>query len=284
MASAPPSTDDRRKEAAALALLVGSMGKPIYRYDLPALVKAHGIRPRPFRQIRPTLALKADLAAPYFDVTRGWAGEVDALLAAYERGGAMAVQAQLGVSTARLDALVATAKRRFPAIVDRIERWHRQQWLSRVRASTGLDVSLVTQPGDVAEPVSATTAWNGALLDDVHRQTGGRVAAALLGGAAAAVPVSEVRARVAEVIAKARKRAGAVGDDQVDKLSRAMDRARREAAGIVLYQWNHTPQRHPRDWHKARDGKTFAENEIPAGDRVGEQPFCKCYATPILTS
>jgi hypothetical protein len=258
------------------------MGKPIYRYDLPALVKAHGIRPRLFRQIRPTLALKADLAAPYFDVTRAWAGEVDALLAAYERGGAMAVQTQLGISTASLDVLVATAKRRFPAIVDRIARWHRQQWLSRVRGSTGLDVSLVTQPGDVADPASATTAWNGALLDDVHRQTAGRVAAALLGGAAAAVPVSEVRARVAEVIAKARKRAGAIGDDQVDKLSRAMDRARREAAGVSSYVWRHTPQRHPRDWHKARDGKVFGEDDIDASDRAGVPPFCKCSEIPVL--
>jgi hypothetical protein len=281
VASAPPTAEssDRRKEAAALALLLIGTKR---RYDLPALVKQHRIRPRPFRQIRPTLALKADLAAPYFDVTRGWAGEVDALIAAYERGGAMAVQAQLGISTARLDALISTAKRRFPAIVDRIERWHRQQWLSRVRASTGLDVSLVTQPGDVADPASATTAWNEALLDDVHRQTGSRVATALLGGAAAAVPVSEVRARAAEAIAKARKRAGAIGDDQVDKLSRAMDRARREAAGVTTYRWRHTPQRHPRDWHKARDGKVFGEGDVPASDAAGVPPFCKCWEEVVI--
>jgi hypothetical protein len=281
VASAPPTAEspDRRKEAAALALLLAGTKR---RYDLPALVRQHGIRPKPFRQIRPTLALKADLAAPYFDVARSWAGEVDALLAAYERGGAMAVQTQLGISTARLDALVATAKRRFPAIVDRIERWHRQQWLSRVRAATGLDVSLVTQPSDVADPASATTAWNGALLDDVHRQTGGRVAAALLGGAAAAVPVSEVRACVAEAIAKVRKRAGAIGDDQCDKLSRAMDRARREAAGVTTYRWRHTPQRHPRDWHKARDGKVFGEGDVPASDAAGVPPFCKCWEEPVF--
>jgi len=287
VASAPApenhETDRRRREeeAAALALLLHGRTK---RYDLPALIRQAKVRPRRFTQIRPTNALKADLAAPYFDITRAWASEVDALIAAYQRG-PIAIQTQLGLSTSQVEQIVATAKRRFPAIVQRIEQWHRVQWSSRVRASTGLDVTLLTQPDDVVDDVDATTAWNQALADDVHRQVGHGIATALLAGAAASVPPSEVRARVAEVIAKARKRSAGIGDDQVDKLSRAMDRSRRQAAGVTTFRWRHTPQRHPRDWHKARDGQTFTEETAPEpSDRAGVPPFCKCWEEMVLTT
>lgn len=282
MASAPPDQrnpeTDRNAETAALALLLLGARR---RYDLPALIRSQRIKPRRFAQIRPTNALKADLAAPYFDITRAWVAEVDGLLAAYP-GGAAAIEAQLGLSTSRVERIVSQAKRRFPTVVSRIEAWHRAAWTSRIRASTGLDVSLFTQPGDVADATQATTSWNAALADDVHQQTRSRISLALLAGAAASVPLSEVKAKVADVIVKAKKRAAAIGDDQVDKLSRAMDRGRREAASVTRYTWNHTDQLHPRPVHRARDGRVFAEGDIEPGDRCGEPPFCKCFETPKL--
>lgn len=289
MASAPPADanqgSDRTREAAALALLLASFRNPtsLARYDLPALVRQQRIKPRRFAQIRPTNALKADLAAPYFDITRSWAAEIEPLVTAYEIGGTAAVQAQLGISTDRVAQIVQTAQRRFPAIVQRIEQWHRSQWNTRVKASTGLDVSMFTQPTDVTSDTQATTAWNQALADDLHQQTKNRLTTALLGGAAASVPVDQVRSQVDQVIAKAKKRSAGIGDDQVDKVSRAMDRSRRAAATVTRFIWHHTAQKHPRDWHKARDGQTFNEETAPEpSDRAGVPPFCKCWEEPVL--
>lgn len=283
MASAPPASEspetDRNAETAALALLLLGAKR---RYDLPALIRSQRIKPRRFAQIRPTQALKSDLAAPYFDITRAWVAEVDALLAAYP-GGAAAIEAQLGLSAARVEQIVSQAQRRFPAVVARIEAWHRAAWVSRVRASTNLDVSLFTQPGDVADAMQATTSWNAALADDVHRQTRNGIALALLAGAAASVPLSEAKARVADVIAKAKKRSAAIGGDQVDKLSRAMDRQRREAAGVASFIWHHSPHVvKPRPVHLARNGKAFANDQIEASDRAGVPYGCQCWEEPVL--
>jgi uncharacterized protein with gpF-like domain len=290
VASAPPNTDanqgsDRTQEAAALALLLASFRNPTStaRYNLPALVRQQRIKSRRFAQIRPTNALKADLAAPYFDITRSWAAEIDQLISAYEAGGAVAIQAQLGISADRVAQIVQMAQRRFPGIVQRVEQWHRAQWNTRVKASTGLDVSMFTQLTDVTSDMQATTAWNSALADDLHQQTKSRITTALLAGAAASVPASEIKARIQEAIAKAKKRSAGIGDDQVDKLSRAMDRSRRAAASVTSFIWHHTAQKHPRDWHKARDGQTFNEETAPEpSDRAGVPPFCKCWEEAVL--
>lgn len=278
MASTQPDTENR-ETAAALALLLANVGR---RYDLPSLIRQAKVKPRRWAPIRPTNGLKADLAAPHFDIAKAWAAQIDTLMWWYERGDVSAIAAQTNASAAQVEQIVQLAKRRFPAIVQRIEAWHRGQWISRAKASTGLDVSMLTQPGDVVDDMQATTAWNQSLADDVHQQTKNRVSAALLAGAAASLPASQVKAQVADAITKARKRAAGIGDDQVDKLSRAMDRSRRQAASITQFIWGHTAQKHPRDWHLARNGKIFAEGDIPADDRAGVPPFCKCFEVPVL--
>jgi hypothetical protein len=85
--------------------------------------------------------------------------------------------------------------------VDSVERFHRAAWISRVRGATGLDVSALTHPGDVADPVAATTAWSQALADDVHGQIRNRMMAGLLVGG---LLQSDAKALAGDVIAKAR--------------------------------------------------------------------------------
>ena len=283
MASSPDTTRQHQAEAAALALLLAVPQSGVV-YSLPQLVKQAGIRrTRPFRKIQPTSALKSDMSAPYYAIGNGWSAEVDALMRAYETGDVGAIQRQTGLSAVRIDQIVAAAKRQFPQIASRIASWHARQFVSRVRAATSLDVSMLTRPQDTQADVDATVAWNGQLAEDVHAQAKNRVVTALVAGAAAALPADQVKAQVKAAIAKAKKRGAAIGDDQTDKLSRAMDRSRRKAAGVTQFMWLHSAHVvHPRPHHVARNGKIFSEDDIAPDDRAGVPFGCQCREIPVL--
>ncbi|WP_300563017.1 hypothetical protein, partial [Companilactobacillus sp.] len=103
-------------------------------------------------------------------------------------------------------------------------------------------------------------------------------AAVLTGGA-----LADVKAKANQVIAKARKRAANIGTSQTRLVSRGMDGARREAAGVTSYVWHHSPHViHPREWHVARDGRTFKDGEIAGSDEAGVPYGCQCWTSPAL--
>lgn len=275
MASAPQENQNNN-EISALALLLLSAR---YRYSLPALIRANRIRPRPFRQIRPTNALAANVAAPHFAIVRAWEAVIPDIIAALPYGQA-AVASAIEQAAARVGITVINARAQFPDVIAAVERWHRAQWVSRVKASTGLDVSLLTQPQDVSDATAGAVSWNQSLADDVHQSIRSKLTAALL---VAGITASGATALAGDVTAKARKRAAGIGTDQVRRLVRAMDRDRREAAGVTSYRWRHSPHVvHPRPLHVARDGKTFGNDEIDADDRCGVPYGCQCWEEAVL--
>ncbi|WP_420139807.1 hypothetical protein [Sphingomonas sp.] len=277
MASQP---DDRREEAAAaLALLL--IGR---RYDLPTLIRQNKIKPRPFRQIAPTEALRSTMAAPYFDVVRAWAGERDALMRAYAvaraEGSAASITAEVDRAAIRILHNRPMIITRINAALARFEQWHRVQWAGRISAATGLDVSTLTSPSEVRNDLANASVWGQQLAQSVHQDTHGKIAAAFVAAAIAMKPAREVQGEFNAIIAKARKRAARIGVDQTEKASRAFDRARRVAAGLARFRWRHTPQKHPRDDHKARDRRIYREDRAP-NDRAGTLPGCKCWEEPL---
>lgn len=275
-----PDQSQRQHEAELAAALI-LLGR---RYDLPAVIRANRIRTRRFRQIRPTEALRSSMAAPYMDLVRAWAAQSPVLMTAYERalvtGDLAIVQRQVEASADDVARQLAILERRFPAVLADLERWHRLQYLSRIKASTGLDVGMFTSPSDVATDTSNATAWNEQLIDDVHQQAKAGVSAALLAGVAVSTPVSTVRAAVSGVLGKSKKRGLRIGVDQVDRTVEAMTRSRSRAAGLDSWRWHHTPQMHPRDEHLARDGRVYTIADQP-NDLPGVLPFCKCWEEPL---
>lgn len=274
----PPTQPNRTEAATAAALFLLA---PRSRYNLPALVRQTGRKPRQFRRITPTQALAGSIAAPHLAIANAWGAHIDTIAASYGRGNAAVMQA-VDTASMHVAGTVAMAKQQFSSAFRRIEQWHAGQWNSRVKASTGLDVAMFTSPSDVAGVVSDSAAWNRQLADDVHSQTKHRIASALITAFLIGAPIAEARARMREAVDKAKRRAAGIGDDQATKASRGMDRARSLAAGVDQFMWFHTPQRHPRGWHQARNGKVFGEGDIEAGDRAGVPPFCKCYEVPVF--
>lgn len=280
MATNPDTTSQHQAELAAALLLVGR------RYSLPTLISNAGVKPRPFRQIKPTEALRSDMAAPYMDLVRAWAAQSPALMAAYRSalasGDLSVIQRQVEASAADVERSLATIERRFPQIVARLEQWHRLQFTARIKAATGIDTAMFASPQDVAVEASNAVAWNEQLIGDVHRQVKGAIVGALAGALAVAAPVAFAQGGVSTALKKAKRRGLNIGVDQVDRTARAFDRARRQAASLDSFIWHHTDQRHPRPEHKARDGRTYSQSNAP-NDRAGTLPFCKCWEEPLFS-
>lgn len=289
MPSAPPQDNTRNHEAeiAAALLLIGR------RYSLPALIEQARVKPRPFRKIEPTEALRADLAAPYFAIVRAWRAERDTLIAAYTEalppqgqplapGAAQALQRQVDASAARIGAQLAAIDRQFGESLSRLERWHRLQWTNRIRSATTLDVSLFTFPQDVQAEIQNAAAVNEQLARAIHSELQHKVGTTLLNSLLAFVPAAAVVTSLTGTFDAGKARAARVGVDQTNKTSGGMTRARRRAAGISKYMWLHTPQKHPRQWHRARNGKIFADGDIEDSDRAGVPAFCQCLEVPVF--
>jgi uncharacterized protein with gpF-like domain len=276
----PPDRQKQAAEATALALLLSGR-----RYSLPALIRQQKVNPRPFRQIAPTEALRSTMAAPYFDIAKAWEAQRGALIEIYTRARISGSAAQLKAEIDRVAAHVLgqqpAAIRRLNAALADLEQWHRVQWVSRVKSSTGLDVSLLTAPDDVRAETANAATWGKQLIESVHGDTSTKVTAAFLAALAAVKPASEAQADLGVVITATRKRAARIGVDQTDRTSAAFDRARRSAAGLARFKWHHTPQKHPRDDHRARDNRVYREDRAP-NDRAGTLPFCKCWEEPLF--
>jgi SPP1 gp7 family putative phage head morphogenesis protein len=277
MATQPDN--NRTEEAAALALLLAGR-----RYNLPALIRQQKIRARPFRRIKPTEALRANMAAPFFAIVRAWLEQKPALLAAYASaratGDAAAMQRAVDqAEQAARQALIA-APSRIQSALGTLERWHRGQWTQRIKASTGLDVGMLTSPQDVQPEVSNTTTWSAQLAQSVHQDTHAKVGAAFLAALVALKPPADVNSAVVDVLAKAKRRAAGIGVDQTDKASAGMTRARSKAAGLSNWMWQHNTEIHYRPEHKARNGKIFNDSNAP-NDMPSVLPFCRCAQIPL---
>lgn len=202
MASNPDEARSRQEEAAALLLLGAS-------YNLPQLIRTAKVKPRPFRRIAPTEALRSSVARPYFDLIRAWQAERHDLLRTYARlvpvrGAALspdaADQLRLAVdqSAARVERQLAQVRRQFGPAFAQIERWHRAQWLGRINSATGINVAVLTTEGFTRPDVETATSWNEHLAGQVHADIKGAVTVALLGAMALRAASTPAEGRLAE--------------------------------------------------------------------------------------
>jgi SPP1 gp7 family putative phage head morphogenesis protein len=181
----------------------------------------------------------------------------------------------------------------------RTEEWHRGKWVRAVLAGAQVDLDLIIGAADVRETVGAWLVRQTSLIRDVNEQARGKVADAVLRGYQQRLPVSEVMKDVREATGFARARARRIAADQTSTLSAALDNERQRQAGINVVKYRHSGKKHPREEHKARDGKlyeldtwrevrfvngkkVYGADTIEADDRPGIPPFCACVTAAVL--
>lgn len=258
------------------------------QYDLPAMVKRVGKvrKPVTLAEIKPPKALQTDLARIYMRVVNQWAAICrERLLPLYAStldeimrdsvDEMAAAQEQSGNLLTRLFALITPELNEWAIAV---EAWHRRRFVASI-LPTGVDVSTLIGPADSRMTMQVAVDANVALVRSVSDQTRERIAGVIFRGFQQRLPARTVAKQMNDAVGLGRKRSMRIASDQLAKLSSALDEERFRQADIEKYEWAWSGKLHPRDWHKARNGKVFplsGDGAVPKGDAPGEPPFCGC--------
>lgn len=261
------------------------------KIDLATRVRRPSRRPIVLRPIQTTKAQEDTLAAIYRRAVEAWDMGRERIVSAYERTFA---EMQLDTADDIRKAIedIANAIHRLiltltPDLRDwavNIERVHRGKWVRSILSAADVDLSTVLTAGDVNDTLQAQIEWNVALIRDVSNETRRRIENAVFAGLQARKPANEVAKEIVEATGMARTRARRIAGDQTVKLGERLNRARQEQAGITKFKWRHSGKLHPRNWHLARNNRTFPweGSGIPADDMPGVPPFCGCTAQGIV--
>lgn len=261
------------------------------RFDLAIMAQNSGYRRKvtPFRPIAPPSSFGEELARIYIENVKVWDAAAPGMIATYARAYAALQHDRAPALQSEIDAAdeQTTGKDRLEKIatavllfMGRYERWHRMQWIEIVKR-TSVDIGPFIGPNEFATVLENAMARNVALVKDISGEASGKISDIVFRGLQTKTPVEDVAADIQAATGFARKRSIRVAHDQLIKVSAALDTARMMQAGIGEFIWKHTPQKHPRLHHLARNGLVFKLGQ-PRGDEPGEAPFCRCYRVPIL--
>jgi hypothetical protein len=266
-------------------------------FDLAAMIRTRKVRRKSvtFRPIEPTASRAADLyAACYRPTIDLLTAAIPQILASYERSLPVrdsirdaasdneGILASLGAALSRL-VLDLTPNLRSWTL--RSEKTHRTKWQGAVLTASGIDISTILAASGQPQSVGDTIAWNVALMRDVGTKAQAQISSAVYAAFTARQPVADLARDIRDIVGMTRRRALGIAADQSSKLSAALDRERRDQAGIVEFRYRHSFKRHPRPWHAARDGKIYnsatgqqvdGPDVIAPDDRPGIPPWCGC--------
>lgn len=159
-----------------------------------------------------------------------------------------------------------------------LEAWHRSKWRGSILSASGVDVDTMLYAGDVEQTLESVIRQNVALIKDVDAQQAQKMTGIVFRGLNERLPARDVAKQLAEVTGFGRKRALLIASDQLQKAATALDSERMYEAGITQFVWRHSGKKHPREWHKARNGKRYdlrtrkevgGDEVIPADDMPG---------------
>lgn len=243
----------------------------------------------PIRDINPPATLATDLfRSVYLPVIQLWQARAGKIVAEYERtlsemitDSAADVEQELGTVEAEIDRLLLELTPRLRDWAIRIESFHRGRWRGAVLSASGVDLTTLIGPEDVAETLEALISRNAGLVRDISDQARGRIADSVFRGLTNRTAAREVAKEIAEAVGMARDRAKRVAADQLTKATSALDGERMRQAGIEAWIWRHSGKLHYRPEHKARDGKRYTFDKPPA-DMPGERPFCGCRKQAVV--
>jgi uncharacterized protein with gpF-like domain len=276
------------------------------RYDLAAIARRAKNQRRssiPLRDIRPPSTFAGDLyRSAYAPVIANWNAAIPAIMAEYERTIAESttdspadIEGKIDEAERSFQLLAITITPRIERWALRVEAWFRGKWRGSVLSATSVDIGQLIGAVDVRKTLESTIAWNVSLVKDVGAEAQRRISAAVYDGLRSNKPAREVAKALREAVDLGRARSVRVASDQLAKVASALADERRREAGLYVWQWLHSGKRHPREDHKARDGKLYSDEAkavgqvlngqtllAPPDDRPGQLPYCGCRSQAIL--
>ncbi|WP_066795089.1 phage minor head protein [Sphingomonas soli] len=273
------------------------------RYSLATLTRRAnpGMRRRAIvlRDIVAPATLATDLfRAAYAPIIQAWTRHAETIIAEYERSLSQLttdspsdLQARLAAAETEMERLYILLDAAVQDWAVRTEKWQRGKFRGAVLSATGVDLNTLIGPEDVRGTLDQIIAWNTSLIRDVSDQARQRIGNAVFSGLTERRPAREVAKEIREAVAMSRRRATGIASDQLSKLTSSLAAERRREAGLSIYKYRHSGKKHPREDHRARDGKLYGETPadagqsvdgqtvnapIAAGQRAGQLPWCGC--------
>jgi len=243
--------------------------------------------------IKPTRAQMLTLLAIYYRVVQLWIDATPAIAASYEvdlsakdgPGTGGAAKAEIGRTSAQASSLILLLVPVAAAWASRLEKVQQARWVQAVLSATKVDLTGIIGPSDMAAILKASADWNAALVRDVSGEIEARISNAVFTGFQSHTSVYETAKEINKTTGIARRRARNIAVDQSNKLMAALNRARREQAGIGEYQWVHSAKLRARPTHLARNGMIFKNDDprIAPNDRCGVPPMCGCFERAVIS-
>lgn len=252
--------------------------------DLPRVARLN--RPKTLPPIRPTMALKADLASIYRPITDVWAKAIPDIMAAYNPTPLQidtADEAQSAIEQAARAASILVIGLTVPIrnLAVRVVEWHKAKFAQYALTASGVDLTTILQGAQSGDTVATFLARNVALVRSVSDDVQAKIADRVFRGFQERAPAREVAKDLAEIVDGGRKRGLRIASDQMQKLSAQLDTERMLDVGIKRWKWRHSGKLHPRQEHVARDNKIYLFSKPPE-DMPGEWPFCGCVKQAML--
>lgn len=277
-------------------------------FDLAAMARRQrNIRRRSITL--PPIAVPATFATDlfrscYLPVVEAWTEGATSIVAEYERSLSELttdapgdIERVLSALAGELSRLVLTLTPRLRDWTVRVERWQRNRWRGAVLSATGVDLLTMLGPETARRSLDQTIAWNTELIADVSAQVRQRVSSAVFSGLQERRPAREVAKQISEAVGMARSRSLRIASDQLSKLSGELADERRREAGISCWKWRHSGKRHPRETHRAREGRIYSDDPArvgtvvdgqtvaappPPGDLPSRPPYCGCRSQSVI--
>jgi SPP1 gp7 family putative phage head morphogenesis protein len=241
-------------------------------------------------EIRPSVGLERDLRTIYARVVRRWGAEtLERIMPAYRatlaegvRDTPANVESAVDDSGAALTRLLLSLGPALEDWVVRVEQWHRGRFV-QLFTPTGVRLDTLLGRGDVAPTLEAVLRENVGLIRSLSEQMRNGVSGAVFRGLQNRSTAVAVGREIRKVTGIARARAELIAADQLQKLTGRLDQERQQQLGINEFQWAHSRKLHPREHHKARDGKRFKWNGVVARtDPPGRAIRCGCKARAVV--
>lgn len=262
------------------------------KFDLAALSRRNSRAPLVLRPITTTQAQIATLAALYMRVVRVWADARELIVSTYAQTLSELQTDSAGDLQSAMNAMNAEAQRVVVLLTPDMrgfamgyEKVHRGKWVRNVLSAVQVQLETMLSEDDVDDTIEAFLEWNTSLVRDVSDETRRRIANTVFSGVQQRRPVAEVAKEISESVGMARARARRIAADQSTKLGARLNQARQEQAGLSHYKWRHSGKKHPREWHKERDGAVYpwrGEGSIAPDDQPSVPPFCGCTAQGVI--
>jgi uncharacterized protein with gpF-like domain len=241
------------------------------------------------RDIAPPATLATNLyRSCYRPVVERWQAAIPRIMAEYERAlSGMTLDAPADVEREirsvadELSRVLLTLTPRLRDWAVGVERWQRGKWRGAVLSATGIDLQTMIGPEDTQSTLETIIEWNTSLIKDVSDQARQRIANSVFSGLRERRAAREVAAEIREAVDMGRRRSVGIASDQLSKLSSSLASERRRQAGITSWKWRHSGKKHPREEHKARDGKVYTDQTAPK-DKPGQLPYCGCREQAVI--